>query len=163
MDLYAQILDAVVDAVNANAFLSAGVPAECVKEDPLIDDTDDDITDEQHRRELNEKLNSRGIVGIASVPDPQTDPETNVTILTGVITWIINKKVNKGATGARKPGQFLVYYTTEVLKPLVITILNDASVACQRLKVWVTRPGEFIGSEDGVSVWAVEYMIRVTI
>lgn len=163
MDLYSQIMTAVVNAVNADAFLSAGVPAECIKEDILADDTDDDVTDEEHRRQINEKLNERGIVGLASVPDPETDTDTGVTTLTGVITWIINKKVNKSATGARKSGQFCAYYTTEVLKPLVINILNDANVACQRLKVWVTRPGEFIGSEAGVSVWAVEYFVRCKI
>lgn len=164
MDLPNQILTAVVTAVNADAYLSAGVPAEAIKEDPLIDDADDDVEAEDYRRTINQTLNARGVVGIASVPDPQTDTETGVTTYTGIIAWMINKKANKKATtGAQKPGHLCAIHCAQAIKNLMIEIQNDASAVCQRLKVLVTRPGEFIGEEDGVSVWAVEYILRCRI
>jgi hypothetical protein len=163
MDLPSQILTAVVAAVNADAYLSAGVAVAAIKEDPLDSDSDNDVEPEAYRSLIQSTMNTCGVVGVASVPDPQTETESGVTTYTGVIAWMINKKVNKSATGAQKPGHLVAIYCAQAIKNLIIDITNDAAVVCQKLKVLVTRPGEYIGEEDGVSVWAVEYIIRCRI
>jgi hypothetical protein len=163
MDLPSQILTAVVTAVNADAYLAGGVAVAAIKEDPLDSDTDNDVEPEAYRNLIQSTMNTCGVVGVASVPDPQTDTGSGETTYTGVIAWMINKKVNKSATGANKPGHLIAIYCAQAIKNLPITILNDAAQACQNLRVLVTRPGEFIGEEDGVSVWAVEYIIKCRI
>lgn len=159
MDLFAQILDGVTDRVNADAWLSAGVPAELVKEDPLEEDTADDATAEEHRRELNEKLNERGVIGLSSVPDLDAI-EGNAMTFRGVIAWIVNKKANKA--GAQKPGHLCALYTASCLHRYRLSILNDSNAACQSPEIFVTR-SELIGEEDGKTVWAVEYETKVLV
>lgn len=161
MDLFNQILVGVTNRVNADAWLSAGVPAELVKEDPLAADTDDDVTAEDYRRTLNDKINSRGVVGIASVPDLEAI-EGNTMTFRGVIAWMVNKTINKQTGKANKPGHLCALYTASALHRHHLTILNDSNVACQSPEIFVTR-SELVGEEGGVSVWAVEYEIKVLV
>jgi hypothetical protein len=156
MDVFGQFRDAILNRINGNAYLSAGVSA------TLFPDDDESETEEESLRAINDRLNAVGVAGTLS--QLRIDRmEGDRFVCKGGMFWEVNKKQNRSSEGTKKPGRLIFQESLAALRRFVPTILNDASDEVDCFSGLLINWAERIGEENGLELWAIEFETRMAI
>lgn len=106
-----------------------------------------------------------GIVGICSKPDFNRI-EGDIAVFRCSLGWFENQKQNmEGDSGAKRSGSDCVIISTRLLNRFPVPVSDNADPAnvINPFSPIRIKSGEYVGEEDGVNVWELQFETSVPI
>lgn len=159
MDIIKDYNDAVVTRLNDHEYMASDVAAVVYAENILEDVSDDGQTAEDHLKEMNQQLNSYGVIGVLSVPEFTRSGGRAARFTVGsMLTWYVNPVKNMATAGCQKPIGQLAVYSVGAIEGFIPQIYNDDATPAlanpfEALKV---QKVEYLGEDDGLVILQIQ-------
>lgn len=153
----------IVNALNADPYFAQSPAVLIVPEEPVMESTEEMTTDEaaaarataaeNHRKMVQDALNTNGIVGVVSeVDDEGDDRSPDMTTVSCVVAWFENRKINQADRYGRSARNCAAKARAILWRYRIPVVFAETGERVDTFTPLRFKSNKFIGEEDGIKV-----------